>query len=172
MSNVNHQHHHHNTSGLYSPHPPHQQRLINLEGRVNSQMDPLGMTPRLHKQDSVSTSHRIMNDSFSLTRGPNGQGNPFYPGGGGNNMLPSERSSFAMQRSSAEQSEIDKELNKHKGGGRNNLPHSVASSYDKNNHMYDPETVKKRQMEAMQSQLQNIINKISDKEKMLKDQEL
>ena len=58
-------------------------------------------------------------------------------------FLPSERSSVAMQRSSAEQSEIDKELNRHKGG-RNNMPYSVASSYDKNNPMYDPETLKKR----------------------------
>ncbi len=125
-------------------------------------MDPMGMTPRLHKQDSVS-SHRVMNDSFSFTRGGN---NPFYPGG--QHMLPSERSSVAMQRSSAEQSEIDRELNRHKGRG--NFPHSVASSLDKN--LYDPETQKKRQLEAMQTQLQSLINKINDKEKLYKEQEL
>ncbi len=125
-------------SGLYSPHQPNQ-RLINLEGRVNSHMDPLAMTPRLHKQDSVSSSYRAINDSFSYTRGG-------MMGANHHRMpLPSDRSSMAMQRSSAEQSEIDRELNRHKG--RSNVPNSVASSLDKNN--YDPEVIKKRQQEAM-----------------------
>jgi hypothetical protein len=96
------------------------------------------MTPRLHKQDSVSSSYRGMNDSFSFTRGgmmAGGAGHLQYPG------MPSEQSSMAMQRSSAEQSEIDRELNRHKG--RNNLANSVGSSYDKNH--VDPEIIKKRQ---------------------------
>ena len=50
-------------------------------------------------------------------------------------MYPSERSSMQMLRSSAEQSEIIKELNRH-----NKYQNSNSSSYDRNN---DPEAAKK-----------------------------
>ena len=60
-------------------------RLVNKEGRVNSQADALAMTPRLHQMNSVS-SHRVgLNDSQVLSRGPAGYGMP-----------PSERSSMQM----------------------------------------------------------------------------
>jgi len=108
---------------------------------VNSHVDQLAMTPRLHQQNSVS-SHRVgLNDSFSL----------------------SQRSSLQMQRSSAEQSEIEKELNRNK-----RKQNSVTSSFDKNQ---DPEAVKKSMQLAMQTQLQTLINKISEKEKLFTEQE-
>jgi hypothetical protein len=103
-----------------------------------------------------------MNDSFSYNRGGLMGATHHH-----RMPLPSDRSSMAMQRSSAEQSEIDRELNRHKG--RSNVPNSVASSLDKNN--YDPEVIKKRQQEAMQQQLQALINKISERDKLFKEQE-
>ena len=49
FSNSNYQNH---NSGIFSPHMPATgaagQRRVHMEGRVNSQADPLSMTPRLH----------------------------------------------------------------------------------------------------------------------------
>lgn len=80
-------------------------------------------------------------------------------------MLPSDRSSMQMQRSSAEQSEIERELNKHKRMQQN----SVSSSYDKHNNHHDPEAVKRSMQQAMQLQLQTLINKISERERQQKE---
>ncbi len=60
-------------------------------------------------------------------------------------MLPSERSSIHLQRSSAEQSEIVKEVNRH-----TRVPNSNSSSYDRSQ---DPEAVKRSMQQALQLQL-------------------
>ena len=75
--------------------------------------------------------------------------------------VPSDRNTMLIQRSSAEVSEIQKEVNKHK-------KYQSAHSLDKN---YDPEAMKKSLQVAMHIQLQNMILRISDKEKQYVDQE-
>lgn len=107
-------------------------KIVNVEGRVNSQADALAMTPRLHQQNSLSSQRMAqLNDSYSLSRGGHAPG-----------MLPSERSSVHMQRSSAEQSEIVKEVNRH-----TRVPNSNSSSYDRS--QQDPEAVKRSMQQAL-----------------------
>jgi hypothetical protein len=116
------------------------------DGRLNSQADwQGGLTPRVHKQDSASTSHRGSNhhDSFSYTQGPN-----MRRGFG----IPSDRSHINL-RSSAEQQEIDKLVNR---GRKQNMVPSVSSSQDKH--------------ETFKLTLEKLINDIAKKEKTLNDE--
>ena len=112
-------------------------------GRMHSQQpDPhaLLMSPKLYQQDSTQR----LNDSYSL----NSKASPDM------NRTPS--SSMQFKRSSAEVSEIEKEVYKH------SMKYSSASFNDKS---YDPELMKKNLQMSLQMQLQNLIARISEREK-------
>ncbi|CDW83633.1 UNKNOWN [Stylonychia lemnae] len=121
------------------------------EGRINNQIDGLNnMTPRMYAQNQNLFSTQRLNDSG-------------YPPNSKGSAVTSERTTLQQQRSSAEASEIERELNKHQRYQKNG-----SSSIDKN---YDPENMKKQIQMSMQIQLQNLINKLNEKEKQYMDNE-
>lgn len=106
-------------------------------------------TPRMPKHPSASlSSSQRFNDSYEY-----GNKNKL-------SAITSERPNLQHQRSSAEASEIEREVNKHK-------KYSATSMDSK----FDPEAMKKQLMNSMQIQLQTIITKIGEKEKQYMEQE-
>eukprot|EP00347_Sterkiella_histriomuscorum_P004261 403361125 len=116
--------------------------MNNMMGRT---MDNLNMTPRMHEQNKMLYSSQRFNDSGLLNQNMHKHGS-----------ATSERIGLQNQRSSAETSEIERELNKHQ------RIRMGSNSIDKN---YDPEAMKKQLQISMQIQLQNLVNKINEKEK-------
>lgn len=115
-----------------------------IGGAANNMM----MTPRMYQQQSSNNKLNDTNSSMIMLR----QGS-----------VASERSTLQHQRSSAEASEIEREVFKH-----SRYQNTGSNSLDKK---YDPEAMKKSLMMSMQIQLQQLVNKINEKEKAYMEQE-